>query len=78
MGLVMARRRDSGKESGHSGHKGSLSDRDRAMSSLAGRQDGVVSLLQLFELGFSYGTGSSGASYDRAGAIDDLLALLAA
>jgi len=44
----------SGSETGHSGQKGSLSARDRAMSSLAGSLDGVVSLLELFELGFTY------------------------
>src|ERR1700678_1681546 len=43
-----------GRETGRGGQKGSPSGRGKAMAALAARQDSVVSLLQLFELGFSY------------------------
>jgi len=43
-----------GGESGRGARKVPQSARGRAMSALAARQDSVVSMLQLFELGFTY------------------------
>jgi hypothetical protein len=44
----------SGRETHRGGAKSSQSARDQEMSVLADEQDGVVSLLQLYELGFTY------------------------
>jgi hypothetical protein len=54
MGYTMGRRHDSGGEADPGGTKLPPSARDSALSTLAGRQDRVVSMLQLFELGFTY------------------------
>jgi hypothetical protein len=54
MDAVMARRSDSGGGTDPGGTKLPPSARDRALSTLAGCQDRVVSMLQLFELGFTY------------------------
>jgi hypothetical protein len=43
-----------GRETGRGGQKGSPSGRGAELARVAGSQDGVVSLLQLFESGFTY------------------------
>jgi hypothetical protein len=53
-GLVMVRRGFLDGETGAGSQKLNPSGRDRALSALAGRQNSVVSSVQLFELGFTY------------------------
>jgi hypothetical protein len=58
----------SGRETGAGRQKGSQSGRDRAMSVIAARQDGGESILRISDFRWEH---------DQAGAVDDLLALLA-